>query len=66
MLPNVYATFTGSTSLAHRIAAALLYAGDDAMLTGPLGVALRGLKYGPKHNGIVDLLVSRSAGKRCA
>ncbi len=64
MLPNVYATFTGSTSLAHRIAAAMLYAGDDAMLTGPLGVALRGLKYGPKHNGIVDLLVSRSAGKR--
>ncbi len=64
MLPNVYATFTVDLTVTQRITAALLYAGEDAMLTGPLAAFLYGLRYGPKHHGVVDLLMPRSAGIR--
>src|SRR5215475_6796795 len=47
LLPGVYLTVTGQPSLEQRETAALLYAGPDAVITGPAALAnyeIRGLK----------------------
>jgi hypothetical protein len=53
---DVYATFTGALLERHYIRAALLYAGDEAMLTGTHACRGYGMEYLP-HVGTPVLLV---------
>ena len=63
VLPGVYATFTGPLTPTHRMAAALLWAGRDAMLTGATATRLYGLNYGPQDER-VHVLVPMSRHPR--
>jgi hypothetical protein len=57
VLPGVYATFTGSLAPRQRLRAGLLHAGDQAMLCGVTAAELHGLRYLPRHDGSVHVLV---------
>ncbi len=64
ILPGVYATFSGPLNRLHRLRAATLYAGDDALVTGPWACHLQGLRYGPPVDDNVDLIVDWARGQR--
>ncbi len=49
LLPGVYAGFTGTVSEHQRRRAALLYAGDEAMLADATALAGYGVRYLPAH-----------------
>ncbi|MBV9444470.1 MAG: hypothetical protein JO345_01010 [Streptosporangiaceae bacterium] len=55
MLPSVFLTVTGAATQEHREIAALLYAGPESILTGPVAIRLHGL-ISPGPN-TVDVLV---------
>lgn len=59
VLPGVYATFTGPLSQLHRLRAALLHAGPDAMITGAAACRLAGLEYVADTSTIDVLLPHR-------
>ncbi len=56
MLPGVYLTVTGQPCWEQRETAALLYAGPDAVITGPAALANYGIRGGPKARR-VDVLI---------
>jgi hypothetical protein len=58
VLPGVYATFTGPLGEVHRLRAALLRGGPNAMITGATACRLAGLEYVPQ-TGVIDILVHR-------
>ncbi|SDU77994.1 type IV toxin-antitoxin system AbiEi family antitoxin domain-containing protein [Jiangella alkaliphila] len=64
VLPGVYATFSGPLSPLHRLRAAVLHAGEGALVTGPWACDLAGLRYGPPVDDNVDLLVDWARGQR--
>ncbi|RIQ20216.1 hypothetical protein DY240_18860 [Jiangella rhizosphaerae] len=64
VLPGVYATFNGPLGRLHRLRAALLYAGEEALITGPWACELHGLRYGPSVTDDVDVLVPWARGQR--
>jgi hypothetical protein len=47
LLPRVYLTTSGEPTARQRMRAALLYAGDGALLDGATALALRGFRYAP-------------------
>jgi hypothetical protein len=58
IIPGVYATFTGPLQQRHRVRAALLYAGDQAMVTGAYACRAYGMQYVPRQSpDIIELLV---------
>lgn len=58
IIPGVYATFTGPLQDRHRLRAALLYAGDEAMVTGAYACRGYGMQYVPHEaNATLELLV---------
>lgn len=61
--PGIYAVFTGELSEVQRLRAALLYAGPEAVITGPMACRLHGLRYAPATNEI-DVLVAMNAKRR--
>ncbi len=63
-LPGVYAAFSGPLGSLHRLRAAVLFAGEEALVTGPWACELSGLRYGPPVTDDVDLLVNYSRGQR--
>lgn len=64
VLPGVYATFSGPLSTLHRLRVAVLYAGDDAVVTGAWGCDMIGLRYGPSPGDAVEVLVEHGRGRR--
>lgn len=56
LLPGVYATFTGTPTTVQRMRAALLFAGDGAVLTGRSALALLGMRGG-SDDGPVHVLM---------
>jgi hypothetical protein len=56
VLPGVYAKFTGPLADRQRLRAALLHAGEQAMLCGLTAAELHGLRYVPRSNGLVHVL----------
>ncbi len=65
VLPEVFTTFTGDLTERQRCRAALLYAGDDALITGRIGCVLHGLRYVPQGTEpYVDLLVPAERNPR--
>ena len=56
MLPGVYLTVTGQPSWEQCETAALLYAGPDAVITGPAALANYGVRGGPRAR-LVDVLI---------
>ncbi|WP_053205290.1 endonuclease domain-containing protein [Jiangella muralis] len=59
VLRGVFATFTGPLSPLHRLRAARLYAGDDALVTGAWACWMAGLGYGPPPGDGIEVLVAR-------
>jgi hypothetical protein len=59
---GVYATFTGRVEERHRIKAALLYAGDSAIVSGATACRSYGMRYVPKAD--VPLLLVPKKVKR--
>ena len=58
IIPGVYATFTGALQDRHRVRAALLYAGDMAMVTGVYACRAYGMQYVPRReDDLVEILV---------
>lgn len=58
IIPGVYATFTGPLQERHRVRAALLYAGDEAMVTGAYACRGYGMQYVPQQaNAVPEILV---------
>jgi hypothetical protein len=47
VLPSIYASFSGGISDDQRTAAAQLYCGPDALLTGPGALRSHGMRYAP-------------------
>ncbi|MDN3293715.1 hypothetical protein QWM81_06585 [Streptomyces ficellus] len=69
LLPRVVLLHTGAPSPRQRLRGALLYAGPDALLTGPAALALHGVPHDvPFGAGSpppqVDVLVTHRAGPR--
>lgn len=62
LLPGVYLTITGTPTQEHREIAALLYAGDHSVLTGPSAVRRHNLRS-PGASG-VDVLVPPKVQRR--
>jgi hypothetical protein len=58
VLPGVYATFTGPLAHRQRLRAALLHAGEQAILCGPTAAELHGLRYLPRGDELVHVIVS--------
>jgi hypothetical protein len=56
LLPGVYLTVTGRPSWEQCEAAALLYAGPDAVITGPAALANYRIRGGPKAR-LIDVLI---------
>jgi hypothetical protein len=56
VLPGVYATFTGPLGELHRLRAALLHGGPNAMITGAIACRLAGLEYVAEAD-MIDVLV---------
>lgn len=56
VLPGVYATFTGPLNDQHRARAALLYGGEQAMVSDLVALRLRNVKYLPDED-LVRILV---------
>ena len=57
VLPGVYATFTGPLVHRQQLRAALLHAGDQAILSGQTAAELHGTRYVPPGDGCVHVLV---------
>jgi hypothetical protein len=58
IIPGVYATFTGPLQDRHRVRAALLYAGGEAMVTGAYACRGYGMKYVPRQaHAVPEILV---------
>jgi hypothetical protein len=58
IIPGVYATFTGPWQDRHRVRAALLYAGDQAMVTGAYACRAYGMQYVSRQaDDIIELVV---------
>lgn len=58
IIPGVYATFTGPLQQRHQVRAALLYAGEQAMVTGAYACRAYGMQYVPRQShDIIELLV---------
>jgi hypothetical protein len=58
IIPGVYATFSGPLKERHRVRAALLYAGDQAVVTGAYACRAYGLQYVPtKARSTIEILV---------
>jgi len=57
VVPGVYATFTGPLGRRHRLRAALLHAGDGALLCGATATEVYALHYAPPPDGAVHVLV---------
>jgi hypothetical protein len=55
LLPGVYASFTGPTTVPQRETAALLYAGPGSMITGPSALAFHRIRS--PQTRVVDVLV---------
>ncbi|NDL56944.1 hypothetical protein [Phytoactinopolyspora mesophila] len=55
-LPGVYVTFTGPLQERHRVRGALLYAGEEAVLTGSAACRGYGMRYVPATPGAVLLV----------
>lgn len=64
ILPGVYATFSGPLTRLHRLRAAVLFAGEDAVVTGSWACDLVGLRYGPPVTDDVDVLAGWARGQR--
>ncbi|MBB5790617.1 endonuclease domain-containing protein [Jiangella mangrovi] len=64
VLPGVYATFSGPLTPLHRLRAAVLFAGEDAVVTGSWACDLVGLQYGPPVADDIDVLVDWTRGQR--
>lgn len=64
VLPGIYATFDGPLADLHRLRAALLHGGEDAMITGAWACSMNGLKYGPETGENVEILVPRTTARR--
>jgi hypothetical protein len=64
VLPGIYAKFTGPLAPRQRLRAGLLHAGDQAMLCGLTAAELHGLRYLPRGDGVVHVLVSCRARAR--
>lgn len=58
IVTGVYATFTGPVQDEHRLRAAVLAAGPDAVITGAWACQLAGLTYGPPPDHHVDVLIA--------
>jgi hypothetical protein len=56
VVTGVYATFTGALQERHLVRAALLYAGEEAMVTGTVACRAYGLEYVPSASGL-EILV---------
>ncbi len=59
VVPGIYATFTGPLAEIHRLRAAVLHAGDGAVITGVAACRMTGLRYVPHDPVDVDVLVHR-------
>ncbi len=58
IIPGVYATFNGPLQERHRVRAALLYAGDETMVTGAYACRGYGMQYVPQQaSATLELLV---------
>lgn len=58
IIAGVYATFTGPWQDRHRVRAALLHAGEQAMVTGAYACRAYGMQYVPrKIRDVIELLV---------
>lgn len=57
VLPGVYATFSGPLARIHRLRAAVLHGGEQALVTGAHACRLSGLHYGPEPDDTVCVLV---------
>jgi hypothetical protein len=58
IIPGVYATFSGPLQDRHRVRAALLYAGDEAIVTGVYACRGYGMQYVPtKARSTIEILV---------
>jgi hypothetical protein len=58
IIPGVYATFSGPLQERHRVRAALLYAGDQAIVTGAYACRGYGMQYVPtKAGSTLEILV---------
>jgi len=64
LLPGVYLTVTGQASLAQRETAALVYAGPDAVITGPAALANYDIR-GPRTRRI-DVLIPHQRERQSA
>jgi hypothetical protein len=62
VLPGVYLSATGSLTLPQRQMAALLYAGPDAMISGPAALAWHGVRV--QRTDLVDVLVPSQCRRR--
>jgi hypothetical protein len=56
LFPGVYATFTGAVSDRQRLRAALLYAGEEALLADVTALSRYGVRYLPKSVDIYVLI----------
>lgn len=66
VLPGVYSAFDGPLGTLHRLRAALLHAGDGALITGAWGCDMIGLRYGPPITDDVDVLVDHNVSRKRA
>lgn len=57
VLPGVYATFSGPLADIHRLRAAVLHGGEDALVTGDHACRMSGLSYGPEPGETVCIQV---------
>lgn len=61
IIPGVYATFSGPLQDRHRVRAALVYAGDEAIVTGAYACRAYGMHYVPtKADSAIEILVPRN------
>jgi hypothetical protein len=63
LLPGVYLGLTGAPNLAQKEVAALLYAGPDSLITGPVALMHHGLRS-PGMLEVVDVLVPLEGRRR--
>jgi hypothetical protein len=60
LLPGVYLAVSGVPSLSQKEMAALLYAGPDSVITGPMALLHHGIRGGSASADVIDVLVPMS------